>query len=71
MRLSDLITMYGLELDAVADLNKLEGRREAVEALRHEIYARKRLFGYRPFYKLPEDLDLDLFERDLNKVFVL
>jgi len=68
MRLQDLLTMFGDELDEVARLNKLEDRTEAVEALRHEMYARKNLFGLRPFYKLPKDLDMDAFERYYLKV---
>lgn len=54
MRLSELLSMYGRELDEICVLNGLEDRREAMEAARHEAYAQKRLFGYRPFYKMPE-----------------
>lgn len=71
MRLSDFLSMYGEELDDICALNGLEGRREAFEALRHEVYARKHLFGLRPFFRLPEDLDLDHVEKDLSKVFVI
>lgn len=71
MRLADILSMYGRELDEVCELNGLEERREAFEALRHEVYARQRLFGLRPFFKLPEDLDLDQFARDLSKVFII
>lgn len=71
MRLSELLSMYGRELDEICILNGLEDRREAFEAARHEVYARKNLFGYRPFYKLPEGFDLEIFSRDLNKVYIL
>ena len=71
MRLSDLLTMYGAELDEVCALNGLEDRREAFEALRHEVYAKKNLFGLRPFYKLPDDIDLDEFERYMSKVIII
>lgn len=71
MRLSDFLSMYGTEFDEVCVLNGLEDRREAFEALRHEVYAKKNLFGLRPFFRLPEGLDLDQFEKDLSKVFIV
>ena len=71
MRLSELLSMYGRELDEICILNGLEDRREAMEAARHEIYARNRLFGYRPFYKMPEGFDLDRFATDLGRVYVI
>jgi hypothetical protein len=71
MRLSDFLSMYGRELDEVCILNRLEDRRTAFDAVRHEVYARKNLFGLRPFFRLPEDLDLDQFERDMSKVFIV
>lgn len=71
MRIEELLTMYGRELDELAELNGLDSRKEAMEAARHEMYAQKNLFGYRPFYKLPDGFDLDQFERDLGRVFVI
>lgn len=63
----DLLTMYHREITVVMELNGIETPGEALDIIKHEMYASLGLFGKKSSYKLPEDFSIEDFRRQFNK----
>lgn len=59
--------LYPGVLAYICEENGITDPEEAYQALMHEYYAWKKLFGRKPKYKIPQPFCWDEFEKDLSK----